>query len=53
MRILSTSVLLACAFASALAAADDSIDWLGDYRQALRQARETHKPLFVEFRCEA
>ena len=34
-------------------AVDDSVDWLGDYRQALRQARESHKPLFVEFRCEA
>jgi hypothetical protein len=32
---------------------DKSIDWLGDYREALRQAKQTRKPLFVEFRCEA
>ena len=33
--------------------APDSIQWLGDYREALRQAKETRKPILVEFRCEA
>ena len=32
---------------------DQSIAWRGDYRAALREARETGKPLLVEFRCEA
>jgi hypothetical protein len=32
---------------------DKSIEWLGDYREALRVAKQTHKPLLVEFRCEA
>ena len=32
--------------------AQDDIKWLG-YREGLQVARETHKPLFVEFRCEA
>jgi hypothetical protein len=35
------------------AATDDEINWLGDYREALRQARQTQKPMLVEFRCEA
>ena len=35
------------------AASDDEITWLGDYHEALSQARQTHKPLLVEFRCEA
>ena len=38
---------------AAMAAQDDSIQWLGNYREALRQAKETRKPIFVEFRCEA
>ena len=40
-------------FGGSLAAEDNSIAWLGDYREALRQARETRKPIFMEFRCEA
>jgi len=32
---------------------DQGIEWLGDYRAALQQARAAHKPLLVEFRCEA
>jgi hypothetical protein len=34
-------------------AADDGLNWLGDYKEALRQAKETGKPIFLEFRCEA
>jgi hypothetical protein len=33
--------------------ADDEIHWLGDYQEALKEARRTGKPIFVEFRCEA
>jgi hypothetical protein len=39
--------------AGALAAEDQGINWLGDYREAIRQAKQTQKPIFVEFRCEA
>jgi hypothetical protein len=55
-RYVGLSLLFATvgAMAGSLAAAtDDDINWLGDYREALRQARETKKPLLVEFRCEA
>jgi hypothetical protein len=34
-------------------AQDDGINWLADYREAIRQAKETQKPIFLEFRCEA
>jgi hypothetical protein len=34
-------------------AQDDNVYWYGDYRQAIRKAKETGKPLLVEFRCEA
>jgi len=32
---------------------EDGIYWYGDYAKALQQAKETGKPLFIEFRCEA
>jgi hypothetical protein len=44
--------MLAALGGSIAAAQDNDINWL-DYREGLRVARETHKPLFVEFRCEA
>ena len=45
---------VAMAFLAAPAwALDDGINWLGDYREALRQAKQTQKPIFLEFRCEA
>ena len=34
-------------------AQDDSVYWYSDYREALREARQTQKPIFLEFRCEA
>ena len=44
--------LLVCIAGSSIAQ-DDGINWLGDYREAIRQAKETQKPIFLEFRCEA
>ena len=32
---------------------DAGVEWLGSYREGLRQAKEMGKPLLVEFRCEA
>jgi len=31
---------------------DETVEWLGDYKQALAEAKRTGKPLFVEYRCE-
>jgi len=56
MKIWKIGVAVACVAGSlggSLHAEDNSINWLGDYREALRQAQQTHKPIFVEFRCEA
>jgi uncharacterized protein YyaL (SSP411 family) len=36
-----------------LPAQDNEIKWLGNYRQAIQQARQENKPIFLEFRCEA
>jgi len=33
-------------------AQDDELNWIDNYRDALKQARETGKPIFLEFRCE-
>jgi hypothetical protein len=47
--------LLACgavSAAAALAPQNEGLVWFEDYQEALRQAKQSHKPLFVEFRCE-
>jgi hypothetical protein len=45
-------VMAVLAGSMACTAQDNDITWL-DYREGLRVAKATHKPLFVEFRCEA
>lgn len=30
---------------------DDTLEWLGNYQQALALAKATGRPLLVEFRC--
>jgi hypothetical protein len=32
--------------------ADDEIVWLDNYQAALKEARATGKPIFIEYRCE-
>jgi len=49
---LGLSLLLLSASLAPLRAADE-INWLGSYSEGRRVARETGKPLLVEFRCEA
>ena len=29
----------------------ETLEWIGDYQQALALAKETGRPLLVEFRC--
>lgn len=33
--------------------AQDEIPWLDNYSEAIREAKRTQKPIFLEFRCEA
>ena len=30
----------------------DAVDWLDNYQQALQVAKDTGKPIFLEYRCE-
>ena len=56
MNFRALSIALACAAGLAIGlsqAQDYGVTWLGDYQEALKVARETGKPIFVEFRCEA
>jgi uncharacterized protein YyaL (SSP411 family) len=54
MRVLSMVAAYLLAFATpALPSQDNEIAWLGNYRDALRQAKQENKPIFIEFRCEA
>ena len=49
------SIILAFVFftvASQLLAEDDELRWLDNYREAMREAKRTQKPIFLEFRCE-
>ena len=53
MRALFLGTLLTLA-ALPLAAQsdDDSLTWLDDYQEALKEARDTGKPILLEYRCE-
>lgn len=59
MRSFQTLALLTLALAIPAAAQqrqqqqdDDSIYWLDNYQEALKQAKATGKPIFLEYRCE-
>lgn len=55
-RDLAVRALLACVVWSAARpspAQDGRIDWISNYSEAIREAKRTHKPIFLEFRCEA
>jgi len=30
----------------------DAVDWLDNYQEALKLAKATGKPIFLEYRCE-
>ena len=47
---LTLLALLTCTLAQA---ADQYVEWRTNYQEALQEARQSRKPLFVEFRCEA
>ena len=55
-RDFALHVLLACVVWSTVGRAlaqDDRIFWHRDYGEAIREAQQTRKPVFLEFRCEA
>jgi hypothetical protein len=43
-----------CALAAPVfAESQEGMRWLDNYQQALAEAKQTNKPIFLEFRCEA
>jgi hypothetical protein len=55
MRMLNILPVLAAAtfFLAPPARAQEGISWLDNYQEALKEAKKTGKPIFLEFRCEA
>ena len=54
-RDLALHTLLACVAWSVvgpLFAQDERIYWRNNYSEAIREAKQTQKPIFLEFRCE-
>jgi hypothetical protein len=53
MRLVAVALASWCAFVaqSAIAQDDDTLEWLDDYDEALALAKETGRPIFLEFRC--
>jgi hypothetical protein len=43
---------IACLAATGLLAQEEGLNWLNDYGAAIREAKRTGKPIFLEFRCE-
>jgi hypothetical protein len=52
LALLGTVGLFAWTALRPSAAQDDSVYWFEKYPDALREAKRTGKPMFVEFRCE-
>jgi hypothetical protein len=47
------AAMLAFFYVPPAPAQEETIDWVGDYQQAIQEAKRTNKPIFLEFRCEA
>jgi len=52
MKFFAAIFLLSLAAFAQNNSSDDEIVWLDNYQAALKQARATGKPIFLEFRCE-
>ena len=50
--MLATPLLLLFLAQSTPPDADDGLEWLDNYQQAIQQAKATGKPIFLEYRCE-
>lgn len=52
MRFPILAAWAALAFSAPVLAQDDTVDWLNNYPEALKEAKRTGKPIFLEYRCE-
>lgn len=50
-----TALLFSALFVSMISpvVAQETVQWVGSYKEALQEAKRTRKPIFLEFRCEA
>jgi hypothetical protein len=51
-RILYAILLCVAVGMAGPALTQDEIPWLDNYSEAIREAKRTQKPIFLEFRCE-
>ena len=49
--LLALQAPLAISLLSTPAPAEEAVDWITSYEEALQEARRTGKPIFLEFRC--
>lgn len=52
MKFAAAIFLLSLAASAQSKRVDDDIVWLDNYQAALKEARATGKPIFIEYRCE-
>ena len=52
MKFVIAIILLSLAAIAQDKPGDDEIVWLDNYQAALKAARATGKPIFLEYRCE-
>jgi hypothetical protein len=52
MKIAAVLFLLPFTLLAQPKPADDEIVWLDNYKDALKEAKATGKPIFLEYRCE-
>ncbi len=53
MRLgIGCAAAVVCFTVSPIKAQEDGIRWFDNYATALREAKRTGKPIFLEYRCE-
>ena len=52
MKFVAAVILLSLGAIAQSNPGDDEIVWLDNYQAALKAARATGKPIFLEYRCE-
>ena len=50
---IAAALILSILARPAFTQSQEGMRWLDNYQQALAEAKQTNKPIFLEFRCEA
>jgi hypothetical protein len=51
-RFAALAGLICLTLSFPLFAEEDTVEWLNNYKEAIQEAQRTHKPIFLEYRCE-